>query len=48
MKYWSLAVVALVIAGAAAVKSTNPSHELTGAYTFSGLPIVTVHTPATP
>ncbi|MCX2724956.1 hypothetical protein [Roseibium salinum] len=48
MKFWNLAVVVLVLAGVAAVKSTNPSYELNDVYTFSGVPITTLHTPATP
>ncbi|WP_428641875.1 hypothetical protein [Roseibium sp.] len=48
MRYWSLAVVVLVLAGAAAAKSTNPSLALTHSTTFSGVPVTTLHTPATP
>ena len=48
MKFWSFAAFALLFAGVAAVKSTNPNIELAGATTFSGLPVTTLHTPATP
>ncbi|WP_165814734.1 hypothetical protein [Labrenzia sp. 011] len=48
MKYWSLAVVALVIVGVAAVRHVNPNHELAGATTSSGVPVTTLHTPVTP
>ena len=48
MKFWSFAVVALVLAGVAAAKSTNPNQSLTDAKTFSGHPVTTLHTPVTP
>lgn len=48
MKFWSFAVFALMLVGVAAVKPSNPSLELTGDMTFSGLPVTTLHTPATP
>jgi hypothetical protein len=48
MKFWSLTLVALMLVGVAATKATNPSHTLTDATTFSGVPVTTLHTPATP
>ncbi len=48
MKYWNLAFVVLVLAGVAAVKSANPSQALTHSTTFSGVPVTTLYTPATP
>lgn len=48
MKFWSIAVVALVLAGVAATKATNPSHALTDHMVASGVPVTTLHTPATP
>ncbi|WP_156510395.1 hypothetical protein [Labrenzia sp. OB1] len=48
MKYWSLAIVALMIVGVAAVRHTNPNSQLTGETTNSGVPVTTLHTPVTP
>ncbi len=48
MKFWSLAAVALMIVGVAAAKTSNPSHVLTEKTTFSGEPVTTLRTPATP
>ncbi len=48
MKFWSLAFIALILVGVAASKATNPSHALSGANTYSGVPVTTLHTPATP
>jgi len=49
MKLWSLAFVAVVIAGVAAAKATNASHELSeSSSTHAGVPVTTLHTPVTP
>ncbi|MHA7775829.1 hypothetical protein [Roseibium sp. M-1] len=48
MKFWSIAVVTLVLAGVAATKATNPSLQLTDHTVTSGLPVTTLHTPVTP
>ncbi len=48
MKFWSLAVVALLLAGVAATKATNPNEALTSHAVLTGVPVITVHTPATP
>lgn len=48
MKFWSIAVVVLVLAGAAATRASNPSHALTEHEVSSGVPVTTLHTPATP
>ncbi|WP_269585028.1 hypothetical protein [Roseibium sp. Sym1] len=48
MKFWSIAVVALILAGVAATKATNPSLALTDHQVASGVPVTTLHTPATP
>jgi|GEM_PF-2631933 len=48
MKFWSLAVVVLMLVGVAAAKPSNPSRDLTDTTTLSGLPVTTLHTPATP
>jgi len=48
MKFWSIAVVTLILAGVAATKATNPSLALTNHTVASGVPVTTLHTPATP
>jgi len=48
MKFWSIAVVALILVGVAATKSHNPSMELTANTVTSGVPVTTLHTPVTP
>ncbi|MCK7614340.1 hypothetical protein [Roseibium sediminicola] len=48
MKFWSIAVVALILVGVAATKATNPSLALTDNTVASGVPVTTLHTPATP
>ncbi|EAV42599.1 hypothetical protein SIAM614_26593 [Stappia aggregata IAM 12614] len=48
MKFWSIAIVAMILAGVAATKATNPSHALTDSSVASGVPVTTLHTPVTP
>ncbi|MBN9673313.1 hypothetical protein [Roseibium aggregatum] len=48
MKFWSLAFVVAFLAGAAATKATNASHELAEVGAHSGVPVTTLHTPVTP
>ncbi len=48
MKFWSIALFVLVLAGAAATRHTNPSHDLTHHPVSTGVPVTTLHTPATP
>lgn len=48
MKFWSFAVVALILVGVAAAKATNPNQSLTQTTSYSGVPVTTLHTPATP
>jgi len=48
MKFWSIATVVLVLAGAAATKASNPSHALSDHPVSAGVPVTTLHTPATP
>lgn len=48
MKFWSIAFIALILVGVAATKATNPSHALTDNHVASGVPVTTLHTPATP
>ena len=48
MKFWSIAVVAMILAGVAAPKAANPSHALTDGSVATGIPVTTLHTPVTP
>ncbi|MEM5583463.1 MULTISPECIES: hypothetical protein [Alphaproteobacteria] len=48
MKFWSIAVVVLVLVGAAASRASNPSHVLSDHPVSTGVPVTTLHTPATP
>jgi hypothetical protein len=48
MKFWSIALVVLVFASAAAIRTSNPSHDLTHHAVNTGVPVTTLHTPATP
>ncbi|MGX1499494.1 hypothetical protein [Roseibium aggregatum] len=48
MKFWSIAIVAMILAGVAATKATNPSHALTDSSVATGIPVTTLHTPVTP
>jgi hypothetical protein len=48
MKFWSIATVVLILAGTAATKASNPNHALGDQPVSTGVPITTLHTPATP
>ncbi|WP_417670565.1 hypothetical protein [Roseibium sp.] len=48
MNIWSVALVALIVAGATAGKFTNPGFAFENSVATSGTTVTTLHTPPTP
>lgn len=48
MNFWTYAFVALIFAGVAAGKLTDPGYAFGDSLVLSGAPVTTLHNPATP